>query len=53
MPAASGSNTTDLRSRFSLCFAMIFSLSPENAARGANPSSLLIEIAALLRRRHH
>jgi hypothetical protein len=28
---------------------MIFSLSPENAARGANPSSLLIEIAALLR----
>jgi len=32
---------------------MIFSLEPENAARGANPSSLLIEIAALLRRRHH
>jgi len=32
---------------------MIFYLSPENAARGANPSSLLIEIAAMLRSRHH
>jgi len=52
MPAASGSRTIDLRSRFSLRFAMIFSLL-ENAVRGANPSSLLIEIAALFRRRHH
>ena len=36
---------------FSLCHDL--PLYPENAARGANPSSLLIEIAALLRRRHH
>jgi hypothetical protein len=48
-----GSNTIDLRSCFSFRFAMIFSLSPENTARGANPSSLLIEIAALLRSHHH
>jgi hypothetical protein len=53
MPAAFGSNTIDLRSGFSFRFAMIFSLSPENTARGANPSSLLIEIAALFRSRHH